>query len=587
MNVLVINLTRFGDLLQTQPVILGLKAQGHRVGLLCLGNFAPAAALLDGVDYLAVLPGGALLSQLDKDWRLALHAIHGLLSELEQNFPVDTVVNTTATLGARLLARRLVSSSHASGSHDQGAGKIWGFGLDAEGFGVSGDMWATFLQGTSAERLNCPFNIVDMFRMAAQVGDVPCTGGLRAPGPEVAAATQSRLDESRPAGCQGFVTFQLGASEARRQWPVAHFAALGARLWRELRLCPVLVGSPGERDLAEAYAREAAGYAIAGADAPATAPADTGTGGIPFLDCIGGTDVPHLAGVLLASRLLVSNDTGTMHLAAGLGVPVLGIFLATAQPWDTGPYLAGCCCLEPALPCHPCPFHQPCSFHEAGAAVPQGAETCAQPCLTRISAVTVFQLAQEFLQTGQWPTLVQNEARVWLTIRDAAGFADLRALYGGEVRQDATQDAAPLADERGTWLRLQRYFYRQILDALEGRAVSALSFESSKPSVPSSQGLSPDFRLKVHTALRQAEELLHLLCEQARLAQLCPDSSMAQRMLGTCARVHTVLEQCAPLRALGHLWQVLSQERGGDLTAFTTLAQQLRLALAQWRQTLE
>lgn len=36
--------------------------------------------------------------------------------------------------------------------------------------------------------------------------------------------------------------------------------------------------------------------------------------------------------------MLITNDTGTMHLAAGLNLPILAIFLATAQPWDTGPY---------------------------------------------------------------------------------------------------------------------------------------------------------------------------------------------------------------------------------------------------------
>lgn len=36
MNVLVLSLTRFGDLLQTQPVLSGLKAQGYATGLVCL-----------------------------------------------------------------------------------------------------------------------------------------------------------------------------------------------------------------------------------------------------------------------------------------------------------------------------------------------------------------------------------------------------------------------------------------------------------------------------------------------------------------------------------------------------------------------
>ena len=50
MNVLIVNLTRFGDLIQTQPVISGFKQQGHVVGVVCLSNFMSATSLLDGID---------------------------------------------------------------------------------------------------------------------------------------------------------------------------------------------------------------------------------------------------------------------------------------------------------------------------------------------------------------------------------------------------------------------------------------------------------------------------------------------------------------------------------------------------------
>ena len=525
MNILVINLTRFGDLLQTQPVLHGLKAEGHRVGLLCLENFAPAAALLDSVDYLCPLPGGALLSRLDQDWRLALWNVEAVLDALERDFPVQGLVNTTATLSARLLARRLLPSG----------GLVRGFGLDADGFGVSGDLWATFLQGATAQRLNCPFNIVDMFRMAAGVGRQPARSRLRPPGAAVLAEVDERLRTAAPSGCGGFVALQLGASEARRQWPVARFAALGEGLWRESGLCPVLLGAPSERPLAEAYA------AVSRA---------------PFIDCIGGTDIPHLAGVLLRSRLLITNDTGTMHLAAGQGVPVLALFLATAQPWDTGPYLPECCCLEPDLDCHPCAFHSACP-HELR-------------CLEHISAETVLALVRSRLEHGRWEAPPQNAARIWVTGEDAHGFADLRCISGHE------------SAERTVWLRLQRHFYRQILDSLnDGRLDDAAAYAQETAA------LSPVFRERVSTTLRQAGELLHLLCEQGVLLRRMPGPQAGQRMLATCSRVHGVLDQCPPLAALGHLWRVLSQERGGDLDAMLRTASVLREGLAAWQTALD
>lgn len=70
MRVLIINLTRFGDLLQTQPLIHELHEQGHSVGLVCLENFLGAAEFLTEVDWLVPLPGSRLLRSLDGDWRL-------------------------------------------------------------------------------------------------------------------------------------------------------------------------------------------------------------------------------------------------------------------------------------------------------------------------------------------------------------------------------------------------------------------------------------------------------------------------------------------------------------------------------------
>ena len=50
----------------------------------------------------------------------------------------------------------------------------------------------------------------------------------------------------------------------------------------------------------------------------------------------GETDLPGFAAALRACRLLVTNDTGGMHLANALGVPVLALFGPT-NPIRTGP----------------------------------------------------------------------------------------------------------------------------------------------------------------------------------------------------------------------------------------------------------
>jgi heptosyltransferase-2 len=66
-----------------------------------------------------------------------------------------------------------------------------------------------------------------------------------------------------------------------------------------------VLGSAGEAPLAAEVAR--------GLDAPP-------------LDLCGRTTLPELVGVLSRLRLLVTNDSGPMHVAAALGTPVVAVF---------------------------------------------------------------------------------------------------------------------------------------------------------------------------------------------------------------------------------------------------------------------
>ncbi len=526
MNVLVINLTRFGDILQTQAAVNGLAAQGHKVGMLCLDNFAQAATLLDHVDYAAALPGAKLLASLDEDWRPAAARLHELVEKWRREFAPDAVLNLTTTLSGRILARLVAGD----------ALPLWGFGLDASGFGINGNVWGSFLQGSALRRVTSPYNLVDVFRMVCGVGDVPAVNRLRAPAPEPRAALRERLESAAPRDSAGFVAFQLGASEERRRWPVEYFAALGDRLWAEQRLCPVLLGSPAEKEIVRGYA--AATHA-------------------PFADFVGATSIPELAALLPETRLLVSNDTGTMHLAAGLGVPVLAIFLATAQAWDTGPYLEGCCCLEPDLACHPCSF---------GAACPDG-----ERCRNRISAESAGDLVLSFLETGVWDASARAgaEARIWHSCRGEDGFMTLRCL-SGHGRED-----------RSLWIALQRAAWRHILDELEGRPAS------TAVCAPQTRDFSPGFIAPVRECLARADALLHLMGEQAVLLNLKRDARSGRRLLESAARLHALLEQCPPLNALGYLWFVLTQERGGSLDSLLACAAALRRGIQHWRDLLE
>jgi ADP-heptose:LPS heptosyltransferase len=63
--------------------------------------------------------------------------------------------------------------------------------------------------------------------------------------------------------------------------------------------------------------------------------------------------LPELVALTKKAEFLISNDTGPMHIAAALGIPVCAIF-GPANPIRTGPYGDIHSVVSLNLPCSPC-----------------------------------------------------------------------------------------------------------------------------------------------------------------------------------------------------------------------------------------
>jgi ADP-heptose:LPS heptosyltransferase len=77
-------------------------------------------------------------------------------------------------------------------------------------------------------------------------------------------------------------------------------------------------------------------------------------------DLTGKTDLAGLAREIAALDGLFTPDTGAMHLAAHLGTPVTAFFLSSAWCHETGPYGAGHTVWQAVTPCAPCLESAPC-----------------------------------------------------------------------------------------------------------------------------------------------------------------------------------------------------------------------------------
>ena len=129
------------------------------------------------------------------------------------------------------------------------------------------------------------------------------------------------------------VAIHAGARNGQaKRWPPDRIAALAGRLVRETDALVVLTGAPSERVLAEAVLCHA----------------DT-----PVLDLVGRTDLPGLVALLAASDVLVTGDSGPLHVACAVRTPVVALHGPT-DPELSGPTAPDAIVLRKALWCSPC-----------------------------------------------------------------------------------------------------------------------------------------------------------------------------------------------------------------------------------------
>ena len=142
-----------------------------------------------------------------------------------------------------------------------------------------------------------------------------------------------KMDTLGLGGPRFIVGFAPGAAFGpAKRWLPERFAALGDRLIGALNADVLIFGSAAERPLAE----EIAGVMK---HTPAVA--------------AGETSLRQLLALMARCRLMVTNDSGPMHLAAAMGVPLVAIFGSTDER-ATGPLGSQVKIVRRAVECSPC-----------------------------------------------------------------------------------------------------------------------------------------------------------------------------------------------------------------------------------------
>ena len=338
MKILVLQLARLGDLVQTWPLLRQVRRvyPGARLELLADGRLRGLRDAGPPVDEWRDLDLAGLSAMAGRDPLKLYNRLNEIITALRAG-SFDLVFNLNFSRLSLLLSHLLQAPVR---------GNLPGAG----GREVFREPWLALTFALAHARRFNRLHLSDVFRHLVFRADAPLPGP---PGGRV-----------RP---EPLIALQLGTRHPRRTWPLEFFSRLADAVIKKAGAGVWLLGTAAERPLGEALRRD-----------------------LPLglrervVNLQGQTDLRELAARLAQVSLVVSGDTGTLHLAAALGTLTVGVFFGPASCFETGPYGVGHYVLQAEPPCHPCgEAGSPCEAPFCAAMVPPEAVAALVAALVR------------------------------------------------------------------------------------------------------------------------------------------------------------------------------------------------------------
>jgi lipopolysaccharide heptosyltransferase II len=345
-RILILRLERIGDLLMVVDPISSIRSLAPQARIdLVVGSWNRALAQL--------IPGINAVETLDVPWMAregAGDAWRALVQRAREwrDRGYDLAINFEPDIRSNLLLA-LSGASRRVGFDSGGGGAVL---TDA----IAPDPRAHIAVNAAA--------LVEHAFGQKPAGKVPHVG-LNIP--EEARRKAATLVAS--AGDRALVGIQPAAGRRVKEWDPVRFAEVGAELARSGRASVMLVGSAGDKPVVDAVR--------------AAWPA-----GVPLLELPPETDLVVLAAVLERFKLLITGDTGPMHLAAAVGTPILAIF-GPSLPSRYAPLSPRSKIVRIDIHCSPCNLMRK---------PPERCVGVIPDCLAGISTASVLRAAEEMLR---------------------------------------------------------------------------------------------------------------------------------------------------------------------------------------------
>jgi len=136
-------------------------------------------------------------------------------------------------------------------------------------------------------------------------------------------------------GNKTYITLAPGAKHYTKRWPAEYYSDLIARIYQEIKLKSVLIGGIDDMEASESILQNCTGDAV--------------------ISLVGQLSIQETAAVMKDSKLLITNDSGLMHVADALAMPLIAIFGSTVEEFGFFPISQEATVIQNSgLTCRPC-----------------------------------------------------------------------------------------------------------------------------------------------------------------------------------------------------------------------------------------
>ena len=337
-KILLIKLSAVGDVVHTIPVLNKLRRRYPAARLDWLINPAIAALLRHHPAITDIIEFAR--EEWSEPWRFAPYASYAQLASRLRQARYDLVVDMHGQFRTAILT--LATGAPVRIGFDRPRARVWDatprkFPHQARKHAWQGAREGSWLAYTH----HIPVPTLDRHAVDRYLEVGPILGldedpaDFSFPIPQSASSGIESLLRRHGAGDGAIVTLAPGTVWETKHWGSDKFAEVARHFMRNSfmgkNFAAVLIGSHRERAVCEEVARLAPGA----------------------VNLAGMTTLDELAALIRRSTMVVTNDSGPMHLAVALDRPVVSIFGPTDPVW-IGPYRRTDAVLQAALPCSPC-----------------------------------------------------------------------------------------------------------------------------------------------------------------------------------------------------------------------------------------